>query len=127
MCGTTARPTSKSRKPRKSRSIKCANSISSFTAHRMAKSWWSVNSSRRRGGLSHGVSSGFGPPTKDDSAPFPANAISNPQNGPKVEASFKDELARTVKDGFTADEVAAAKKSWLDARTVGRSQDQSLM
>ena len=45
----------------------------------------------------------------------------------KAEASIKDELARTVKDGFTADEVAAAKKSWLESRTVNRSQDQGLM
>src|SRR5262249_39746550 len=58
---------------------------------------------------------------------FTANAISNPQNAPKVEASFKDELARTVKDGFTAEEVGAAKKTWLDERLVQRSQDQSLM
>ena len=32
-----------------------------------------------------------------------------------------------MKDGFTDDEVAAAKKSWLESRMVGRSQDQALM
>jgi zinc protease len=32
-----------------------------------------------------------------------------------------------VKDGFTADAVAAAKKTWLEERMVQRSQDQSLM
>ena len=47
-------------------------------------------------------------------------AISAPQNTPKAEASLKDELARTVKDGFTAEEVAAAKKAWLQERMVGR-------
>ncbi|MBZ5625470.1 MAG: insulinase family protein [Acidobacteriia bacterium] len=82
---------------------------------------------RDKEGLSYGVGSGFGAPTKDDNATLSANAISNPQNAPKVEASFKDELARTVKDGFTEDEVAAAKKSWLDERLVSRSTDQSLM
>lgn len=82
---------------------------------------------RDKEGLSYGVGSSFGAPTKDDAATFTANAISNPQNAPKVEASFKDELARTVKDGFTADEVAAAKKTWLEERMVQRSQDQSLM
>ena len=33
---------------------------------------------------------------------------------PKVEADFNDELARALKDGFTDDEVAKAKKTWLD-------------
>jgi len=55
-----------------------------------------------------------------------STAISNPQNAPKVEASFKDEVARTVKDGFTAQEVEEARKSLLEERMVGRSQDQSL-
>ena len=82
---------------------------------------------RDKEGLSYGVGSGFGAPTKDDNATLTANAISNPQNAPKVEVSLKDELSRTVKDGFTADEVAAAKKSWLEERTVQRSQDQALL
>jgi len=81
---------------------------------------------RDKEGLSYGVGSGFLAPAKDDNAMFSANAISNPQNAPKVEASFKDELARTAKDGFTADEIASAKKSWLEERLVQRSQDQSL-
>jgi zinc protease len=82
---------------------------------------------RDKEGLSYGVGSSFSAPTKDDGAMFSTNAICNPQNLPKAEASIKDELARTVKDGFTADEVAAAKKSWLESRTVNRSQDQGLM
>ena len=55
-------------------------------------------------------------PTKDDGASFTAIAISNPANAPKVDASFSDELAKTLKEGFTADEVAAAKKVWLEER-----------
>ncbi len=82
---------------------------------------------RDKEGLSYGVGSGFGVPTKDDGAMFSTNAICNPQNLPKAEASIKDELARTVKDGFTAEEVAAAKKSWLEERMVARSQDQGVM
>ena len=35
---------------------------------------------------------------------FGAGAISNPKNTPKVEASFQDELAKTLAGGFTADE-----------------------
>jgi zinc protease len=77
-------------------------------------------------GLSYGVQSMLQAPTKDDGGTFAGMAISAPQNAPKVEASFKDELARTLKDGFTADEVAAAKKAWLDEQAVARSQDQIL-
>ena len=62
-------------------------------------------------------------PTKDDGATFMGVAICAPQNAPKVEASFKDELARLVKDGFTADEVTSYKKAWLEERGVARSQD----
>ena len=45
------------------------------------------------------------------------SAIAAPQNMPKVEADFNEELARALKDGFTADEVEKAKKTWLDERT----------
>ena len=38
-----------------------------------------------------------------------------------------DELKRTVKDGFTADEVAAMKKAYLDSRALGRAQDAGLL
>jgi zinc protease len=51
----------------------------------------------------------------------------NPMNGPKVEFSFKDELAKTLKEGFSAAEVAAAKKAYLDSRMVSRSTDQALL
>jgi zinc protease len=82
---------------------------------------------RDKEGLSYGVRSGFSVPTKDDRAMFSVNAISNPQNAPKVELSIKDELGRTLKDGFTDDEVVAAKKSWLEEEMVGRSQDAQLL
>jgi zinc protease len=81
---------------------------------------------RVKEGLSYGVQSAFSAPIKDDGGQFLALAIAAPQNAPKVEASFRDELARTLKDGFTAEEVAAAKKAFLDERAVGRSQDQAV-
>jgi zinc protease len=82
---------------------------------------------RDKEGLSYGVQSQFGAPTKDDGGNFLAVALSAPQNTPKVEASFRDELAKTLKDGFTADEVASAKKAWLQERTMGRTEDGSLV
>jgi len=82
---------------------------------------------RDKEGLSYGVQSDFSAPVKDDGGSFLAVAFSNPTNTPKVEASFKDELTKTLKEGFTAAEVEAAKKSWLQERLVGRAQDGALV
>jgi zinc protease len=82
---------------------------------------------RDKEGLSYGVQSNFAIPTKEDAATFVGVALSAPQNTPKVEASFKDELAKTLKDGFTADEVAAAKKAWIQERGMSRSEDSALV
>jgi zinc protease len=82
---------------------------------------------RDREGLSYGVQSQFVAPTKDDGATFLVFAISAPQNAPKVEAAFRDELAKTLKEGFGAEEVAAAKKAWLQEQTINRSQDGALV
>ncbi|HEY1338408.1 MAG TPA: pitrilysin family protein [Bryobacteraceae bacterium] len=81
---------------------------------------------REKEGLSYGVQTAFNTPTRDDGATFMAFAISAPQNTPKVETTFKEELARALKDGFTPEEVATYKKALLDERAVGRSQDQAL-
>jgi zinc protease len=37
-----------------------------------------------------------------------------------------DEVALTIKGGFTSEELAAAKKAWAEEQIVGRSQDGSL-
>ncbi len=82
---------------------------------------------RDKEGLSYGVQSDFAVPTQDDAATFVGVAISAPQNTPKVDASFRDELAKTLKEGFTADEVTAAKKAWLQERGMSRSEDGALV
>jgi zinc protease len=81
---------------------------------------------RHKEGLSYGVSSGFSVNPKDDGATFTMQAICAPQNLPKAEAAFNEELARALKDGFTAGEVAAERKAWLEALVVQRTQDGSL-
>jgi predicted Zn-dependent peptidase len=82
---------------------------------------------RNREGLSYGASSAFTVPADGDAAMFAATVSSNPANTPKVEASFKEELAKALQSGFTAEEVAAAKKAYLDAQRVLRSQDAALL
>jgi zinc protease len=85
------------------------------------------NRIRNREGLSYGASSRFSVPTDGDAALFSATVSCNPVNMPKVEASFVDELKKTRAEGFTAGEVAEAKKAYADARKVARSQEAALV
>jgi zinc protease len=82
---------------------------------------------RNREGLSYGANARITVPAEGDSSLLGGTVSLNPVNGPKVEFSFKDELARTLKEGFTAKEVADAKKAYLDSRMVSRSQDSALL
>ncbi|MGD0868144.1 MAG: pitrilysin family protein [Bryobacteraceae bacterium] len=81
---------------------------------------------RVKDGLSYGANASFSIRTRNDGGEFSASAIAAPQNMPKVEADFNDELAKALKDGFTADEVVKAKKTWLDERTVARAEEASI-
>jgi zinc protease len=82
---------------------------------------------RVKDGLSYGVGSMFNAPTKSDGAQFMVYAIAAPQNVAKVESDFKEEMARALKDGFTAEEVSSAKSGWIQDQQVSRAQDNELM
>jgi zinc protease len=82
---------------------------------------------RNREGLSYGANARVAIPAEGDSAMLTATVSLNPANGPKVEFSYMDELRKTLKDGFTAAEVAEAKKAYLASRMVARSQDAALI
>ena len=81
---------------------------------------------RQKEGLSYGVGSRFNANALDPIASFFAQAIYAPENGVKLEAAFKDELAKLIKDGFTADEITSAKKGWLQAQQLARANDREL-
>lgn len=81
---------------------------------------------RQKEGISYAVGTGFTAHPIDSEGSFTAYAIYAPQNVAKLEAAFKEEIARALKDGFTAEEVEAAKKGFLQAWQLGRSQDGSL-
>ncbi|HEY4379463.1 MAG TPA: pitrilysin family protein [Acidobacteriaceae bacterium] len=81
---------------------------------------------RVKDGLSYGASGRFTILTKDDDSSLFGSAIAAPQNMAKVEADFNEELARALKDGFTSDEVEKAKKTWLDERSVQRSEESAI-
>jgi zinc protease len=81
---------------------------------------------RDKEGFSYDVRSNFNVNGKDDGATFNISAICAPHNLPKAEAAVRDERAKALKDGFTAEEVAAERKAWLDQLVVIRAQDGSL-
>ena len=81
---------------------------------------------RGKDGLSYGVGSGINVSSLDEYGRFTATAIYAPQNVEKLEAAFKDEVTRMLKDGFTPEEVEAAKSGYLQSREVSRAQDNEL-
>ncbi|CAG5005838.1 hypothetical protein DYBT9275_03665 [Dyadobacter sp. CECT 9275] len=81
---------------------------------------------RQKDGLSYGVYSQLSASPLDKNGSFMAYAIYAPQNVEKLEQAFKEEVERAVKDGFTAEEIKAAKSGYLQSRPVGRAQDASL-
>ena len=81
---------------------------------------------RQKEGLSYGVGSSLSAGSLDKVGQFLAQAIYAPQNAAKLETAFKEELARALKDGFTAEEVAAAKSGYLQSRQLNRAEDQAL-
>ena len=81
---------------------------------------------RETDGLSYDVRSGFSWGTLDESTNWTFSAIFAPQNQPKVEAAFKEELARSLKDGFTQAELDEARAGLLNFRRLSRAQDSAL-
>jgi len=77
-------------------------------------------------GLSYGVAAGFSAPASSDGAEFYAQAIAAPENIPQVEASILDEIETILRDGYSDEEVEAAKRSWTQSRQVSRGQDGAL-
>ncbi|MBC8058096.1 MAG: insulinase family protein, partial [Rhizobiales bacterium] len=81
---------------------------------------------RETEGLSYDVRSQVDWNNIDRNSIWQASAIFAPQNRAKVEAAFREEVARALKDGFTARELAEGKASLLNFRQLGRAQDASV-
>lgn len=81
---------------------------------------------RVKEGLSYGVGSRVLVSSFDKSGTFTSFAIYAPQNVARVEAAYKEEIARALQEGFTSEEVEAAKTGFLQAQQVNRSQDAFL-
>jgi zinc protease len=81
---------------------------------------------RQKDGLSYGVGSQFNAGALDPVGSFFAYAIYAPSNVQKLEAAFMEEINKVINEGFTAEEVSAAKSGWSQSRTVNRAQDAGL-
>jgi zinc protease len=81
---------------------------------------------REREGLSYGVWSTVEWGDVDHHSVWSGNAIFAPANRDRVEAAFKDELAKALRDGFSDSEVQNAKQSLLNFRRLSRAQDDHL-
>ncbi len=81
---------------------------------------------RQKEGLSYGVGSSLNVGSISRASSFNIGAISAPQNLTKVDLAVKDELAKAIKDGFTAEELARAKSGILQERLQARAQDSAL-
>ena len=81
---------------------------------------------RETEGLSYGVGSSVQWNSIEPNSPWQTAAIYAPQNRAKVETAFQEEVARALKDGFTAQELTEAQSSVLGFRRLSRAQDASV-
>ena len=81
---------------------------------------------RQKEGLSYGVGGGFSASPLDHYATFNAQMIYAPENVEKLGQAFREEIERAARDGFSSDELEAAKAGWLKSREVSRSTDSGL-
>jgi zinc protease len=79
---------------------------------------------REKEGLSYGVGTSLAPGQIDDRGRIDVYAIFPPKELARVRAALDEEIAKALKDGFTVDEVAAAKRALLEERRTNRAQDR---
>ena len=81
---------------------------------------------REQEGLSYSVGSWLSAGSIDAVGEFGVSAIYAPQNRARIEAQILEVLQQALSAGFSAEEVAAAKKGYLEARKLGRTQDETV-
>jgi zinc protease len=81
---------------------------------------------REKEGLSYDVRSSVAWNSHEANSAWLASAIFAPQNLPKVEAALREELAKALKDGFSAQELAEGKRGLLSFRRLSRAQDAAM-
>jgi zinc protease len=90
----------------------------------MSRLWSRI---REKDGLSYDVRSGVAWNNFEPNSRWQASAIFAPQNQAKVEAALQEEVARALKDGFTAQELGEGQTSLLNFRRLSRAQDAGVV
>ncbi len=81
---------------------------------------------REKEGLSYGVGAGVRWNQTDLNSRWVASGSFAPQNLARMEAAWREELTRSVQDGFTQAELDEARNALLNFRRLGRAQDESV-
>ncbi len=81
---------------------------------------------RETDGLSYDVRSSVSWSNRESNSMWQASAIFAPANRAKVEAAMTEEVARALREGFTAKELADGKNGLLSFRRLSRAQDANL-
>ena len=88
------------------------------------------NRLRQKDGLTYNVSSSIvadsAPQGRDDAGLLGIQAIAAPENVARLDAAMREELARFVRDGITADELKSAVNDLLTRRQQNRASDGSV-
>jgi zinc protease len=81
---------------------------------------------RQKEGISYGAGSGLSIPALDDTASVTVYAMFAPQNLSKLQNAVQEEMTRFAKDGISAAELADAKQSLAQERSIRRAQDPAV-
>ncbi|MEO6409258.1 MAG: pitrilysin family protein [Burkholderiaceae bacterium] len=81
---------------------------------------------RERDGLSYGVGSGIDWNSFEANSRWTASATFAPQNRARIEAALREEVERSLRDGFTQVELDQARMGLLAARRLARAQDAGI-
>jgi zinc protease len=82
---------------------------------------------RQKEGLSYGVGSVLQAQSLDRFGQFFVYAIYAPQNATRLRQGYQEEIAKVITEGFSAQEIDAAKSGYLQARSQGRANDDELV
>lgn len=82
---------------------------------------------REKEGISYGAGSFIDVPISNDVAAWSYYAFLNPTKKNAVETAAKEEIAKALKDGFTAEELKSNLVSWQNERKTRLGTDSTLM
>lgn len=81
---------------------------------------------RQQEGLSYTIRSSLSGSKRDEKTDFLLYAITNPENKDKLLRVIREELQKIRKEGVTEDELARAKKAFLETQMLQRTDDAAL-